>query len=49
MGVLPLDLANVDVPSVSGGRGVEERDGVRECGRLREEDKVALSTSALPA
>ena len=48
-GALPLALADPGVLSVSGGRGVEEREGVREWGRLREEDKVALSTRALPA
>jgi hypothetical protein len=48
-GVLPLAFAAPVVRSVSGRKGVEGRDGVCECGRLREEDKVALSTSALPA
>jgi hypothetical protein len=48
-GVLPLAFAAPVVRSMSGGRGVGGRDGARECGRLREEDRVALSTSALPA
>lgn len=49
MGALPLAFGDAGVLSGSGRRGVAERDGVRECGRLREEESVALSTSALPA
>lgn len=49
MAVLPFPLIELALCSESGARGVEERDGVRECERLREDDSDALSTSALPA